>query len=112
MNQRALNLQRFDTDITEDVNIKVITEYVLCQLLAIGLENTALTNQTSFNALFQIQSSQGCYRTMKETTVKLTLGQALKKEQEVPVRIRNRGTSDIVGVRGSALLGSAVWTEI
>lgn len=44
MNQRALNLQRFDTDITEDVNIKVIIEYVLCQLLAIGLENTILTN--------------------------------------------------------------------
>ena len=40
MNHRALNLQRFDTDITEDVNIKVIIEYVLCQLLAIGLENT------------------------------------------------------------------------
>ena len=44
MNHWALNLQRFATDITEDVNIKVIIEYVLCQLLAIGLENTALTN--------------------------------------------------------------------
>lgn len=42
MNQRALNPQRFDTNITEDVNIKAILEYVQHSLLAIGLENTAL----------------------------------------------------------------------
>ena len=50
---------------------------------------------------------------MKETTVKSnTSTSTLKKEHKVLIGIHNRGTSDIVGVGGSALLGSVVWTEI
>ena len=50
---------------------------------------------------------------MKETTVKSnTSTSTLKKEHKVLIEIHKRGTSDIVGVGGSALLGSVVWTEI
>lgn len=70
-------------------------------------------NQTLVNALFKIQSSQGYYQILKETTIKGKASTStLRKGHRVLIKTYNSGTSDTVGSWGSALLGSVVWTEI
>lgn len=46
---------------------------------------------------------------MEVKTIKLKI---LTSTHRVLIKIYNGGTSDIVGVWGSTLLGSIVWTEI